>query len=108
MYYIGVNSSQLAISRVKERVLKGGHGIPEDVINKRYLSSLKNLKEILPICDNVYIYDNSINKRNLLIMENRIIKFKNIIPEYMQVYVNDFIKEAEDSMDMEDQEELEI
>ena len=94
LYYIGLNSPQLAVSRVRERVSKGGHGIPEDVINKRYFSSLINLKEILPICDNVYIYDNSINKRNLLIMENGIIIFKNIIPEYMQVYLDDFISKA--------------
>lgn len=108
LHYVGVNTPELAISRVKERVLKGGHGVPDEIINIRYFNSLKNLQEILPICDNVYIYDNSVNKKNILILENKTIKFKNIIPEYIKTYINEFTNEIEYSMDMQDQEELEI
>ncbi len=108
LHYIGLNSPELAISRVRERVLKGGHGIPDDTINIRYFNSLKNLQEILPICDNVYIYDNSVNKKNILIVENKTIKFKNVIPEYIKNYIDVFIEKIEHSMDMEDEEELEI
>lgn len=89
-------------------MLKGGHGIPDDIINIRYFNSLKNLQEILPICDNVYIYDNSVNKKNILIVENKTIKFKNVIPEYIKNYIDEFIEKIEHSMDMEDEEELEI
>jgi predicted ABC-type ATPase len=43
LWFIGLSSSELAISRVAERVAQGGHNIPEEVIRRRYIASLKNL-----------------------------------------------------------------
>jgi predicted ABC-type ATPase len=43
LWFIGLSSSELAISRVAERVAQGGHNIPEEVICRRYIASLKNL-----------------------------------------------------------------
>ncbi|SFC49187.1 zeta toxin family protein [Clostridium uliginosum] len=59
MNYIGVDNPDIAKERVKLRVLKGGHGIPEDVIERRYYESLDNLKEVLDVCDEINIYDNT-------------------------------------------------
>lgn len=59
LYYVGVESSDIAKKRVKNRVLKGGHDIPDDVIEKRYVETLENLKEILPLVDYAKIYDNT-------------------------------------------------
>ena len=63
IYYIGVESPEIAKERVKERVLEGGHGIPEKTIEKRYYESLKNLKKIRNKCDQLIICDNSKNFR---------------------------------------------
>ena len=60
LYYIGLNSPELAVERVKDRVAKGGHGIPEDTIKKRYEASLDMLTRVLPLCNRATIYDNSI------------------------------------------------
>lgn len=100
LYYIGVESFELAIKRVSRRVRLGGHGIPDEVIKKRYYKSLENLQEILPICDNVFIYDNSIIKKNILIVENKEIIFKSNIPEYLRDYVKAYIENI--SIDNED------
>lgn len=59
MYYVGLNSPELAIERVKSRVAKGGHGIEESVIKQRYETSLAMLKRVVPLCDTVIVYDNS-------------------------------------------------
>ena len=59
LYYVGVSSSEIAKLRVKNRVKKGGHDIPEDVIEKRYKETLDNLKVVLPMVDYAKIYDNS-------------------------------------------------
>ena len=59
LFYIGVESADLAIERVKNRVQKGGHGIEEATIRKRYGVSLSMLKEVLPLCDIAVIYDNT-------------------------------------------------
>lgn len=59
MYFIGLDSVDLAIQGVNERVCHGGHGIAEDDIRRRYWQSLQNLKVILPFCNNVEIFDNT-------------------------------------------------
>lgn len=59
MNYIGVESSDIAKSRVKNRVLKGGHGIPDEDIERRYYESFKNLFEVINLCDEINIYDNT-------------------------------------------------
>lgn len=53
-------SSDLAVSRVKNRVKEGGHNIPEHVIRRRYENGLKNFfKLYLPIIDNWMFINNS-------------------------------------------------
>lgn len=59
LYYVGIASPELAIERVRERVRLGGHGIPEEDIEKRYYESLKNLSDIISLCDKVVIFDNT-------------------------------------------------
>ncbi len=59
VHYVGVDSPDIAKSRVKERVKRGGHGIPDKDIEKRYKESLSNLKCMIPICDTIFFYDNS-------------------------------------------------
>ncbi len=43
LVYFWLNSPELAIERVKERVLEGGHDIPEDVIRRRYYKGIEKL-----------------------------------------------------------------
>lgn len=59
LYYVGVDSVETAKERVRQRVLAGGHGIPEQDIEKRYQESLQNLKTVLPLCDLMVLYDNT-------------------------------------------------
>jgi predicted ABC-type ATPase len=44
---------------VHERVKKGGHGVPDEVVKKRYSQSNHNLPSVAFKADNVAIYDNS-------------------------------------------------
>ena len=59
LYYVGLDSAELAKSRVAQRVRDGGHGIPPEDIERRYTESLENLKKVIPECDCVNIYDNT-------------------------------------------------
>ena len=65
MNYVGLGSPELAIQRVAYRVSMGGHGIPEEDIKRRYYVSLSKLRELMPLIDELYIYDNS-NHMNLV------------------------------------------
>ena len=40
-------------------VRQGGHGIKEELIEKRYQESLLNLQKVLPLCDLAVLYDNT-------------------------------------------------
>lgn len=59
LLFVYLESFELAMERVALRVLKGGHDIPNNIIERRYLKGLKNLKKYILIVDEWYILDNS-------------------------------------------------
>lgn len=59
MNYIGLDNAGIAVERVNIRVSNGGHGIAKEDILRRYDNSLINLKEIIPLVDELTIYDNT-------------------------------------------------
>jgi predicted ABC-type ATPase len=60
MWYVGLTSVNLHIHRVKERVARGGHDIPEDRIRERYRTSRENLVSLLPHITELRLLDNSV------------------------------------------------
>ncbi len=67
LVFFWLDTVELAIERVKTRVLEGGHNIPRQVIIRRYYSGLKNLFELyIPICDYWMIIDNSRSPSTLI------------------------------------------
>ena len=60
LIFLWLRSPKLAVQRVHERVLSGGHAVPESVVIRRYARGLKNFQEIYqPLADVWSIYDNS-------------------------------------------------
>ena len=60
LIFYWLETPQLAEKRVELRVEEGGHNIPKDVINRRYLKGIRNLFDIyIPVCDYTLIFDNS-------------------------------------------------
>jgi predicted ABC-type ATPase len=59
MWYCGLDSPEHHLARVKLRVSRGGHDIPENKIRERYLSSQVNLIELMPYLTQLQVYDNS-------------------------------------------------
>jgi predicted ABC-type ATPase len=60
LIFVWLNHPQVAKDRVEQRVKKGGHNIPTDVIERRYYKGIKNLNKIfLPLCNEWVICDNS-------------------------------------------------
>lgn len=89
LYFVYVDSVEIAKQRILQRVAAGGHGIPEADIERRYTESLGKLKEVIPLCDKVELYDNSRRFRRVAsIKSGKIIAFFNEIPEW----VNDLLK----------------
>lgn len=59
LWYCGLKSVALHLSRVKERVGRGGHDIPEEKIRERWISSMGNLIALMPKLAHLRVYDNS-------------------------------------------------
>jgi predicted ABC-type ATPase len=59
VFYVGLESPEAHIERVRERVRAGGHDIPEEDIRRRYKHSLINLVKLLPVLTELRVYDNS-------------------------------------------------
>lgn len=59
IWYVGLESPELHIARVKARVAEGGHDIPEAKIRERYDRSRENLIRLMPGLAELWIYDNS-------------------------------------------------
>jgi predicted ABC-type ATPase len=57
--YVGLSSPELHIARVKARVARGGHDIPEEKIRERYAQSVLNLIRLMPSLAELLVYDNS-------------------------------------------------
>jgi predicted ABC-type ATPase len=59
VWFCGLESPELHLHRVRARVNKGGHDIPEDKIRERWNSSRENLIRLLPSIHHLRVYDNS-------------------------------------------------
>ncbi len=70
LLYVWIRTPELAIRRVKARVRRGGHGVPDDVIRRRYARSAANLFRLyLPLAERAgtwRVYDNSGRELRLL------------------------------------------
>ena len=95
LLFFWLQTVELAKERVKERAQEGGHDIETMVIERRYLSGIRNLFDIyLPIVDEVLVFDNSegkheliakkLNNSNISILNN--IKF-NLLKQQYEQYV---------------------
>lgn len=72
LHYVGVDSPEIAKQRIAERVKMGGHGIPDKDVEKRFGESLRNLHEIIDLCDLAALYDNTNEFRRFAIYKSRL------------------------------------
>ncbi len=94
LYFVCIDSPAVNISRVNNRIEKGGHEVHEDKISERYYRTLENLHLALPYCYRAYLFDNS-GKEQLLIAEvyKGTIELKtNKLPNWFASYVLPYYK----------------
>ena len=67
LLYFWLRTPEQAIERVAERVSKGGHNIPSNVIRRRYQEGIDNLFRIyMPIVDTWVLVNNSMTPRSIV------------------------------------------
>ena len=86
LYYVGISSAEESISRISNRVRKGGHNIPTEDVIRRYEKRFEDLINILPYCDEVHFYDNENGFVNVGEYRNGNIIFSgDYVPEWLKL-----------------------
>ena len=67
LLYFWLQSPELALQRVAERVKNGGHNVEELIVRRRYAAGIRNLfKLYLPVVDYFILIDNSVMPREVI------------------------------------------
>ncbi len=92
LYFVTTKDVKINIGRVSYRVTQGGHNVPEQAIKDRYTKSLKHLKGALRYSYRAYLFDNSAEGEQPvlvaeLVPEGEIIYRTNELPDWYLEYV---------------------
>ena len=59
LYFICIDDPEINISRIENRVDKGGHKVADEKVISRYSKTLENLYPAMSLCNKSYLFDNS-------------------------------------------------
>ncbi len=95
LYFVATESPEINLSRVANRVVDGGHGVPREKVISRYSRSLALLPAAIEASDRAYIFDNS-GEEAVLLAEvtsgTHLVFHQEDMPEwFMQAYADDVI-----------------
>lgn len=55
---MGLNTTSESLERIQNRVRRGGHGIPQEDVLRRFDGRWEAVAKVLPYCDEAEFYDN--------------------------------------------------
>ncbi len=58
LYYVGLDTVEECLTRIRNRVAHGGHNIPEQDVRRRFAGRFEALAAVLPYCNTATFYDN--------------------------------------------------
>jgi predicted ABC-type ATPase len=69
-YFIWVRQPEITLTRIRQRVVEGGHDIPEAVSRRRFFKTIENFFEMYrPLFDVWKLYENDLPEPRLLAVE---------------------------------------
>jgi predicted ABC-type ATPase len=68
IFFVCTDSPAINASRITQRVLQGGHDVPIPKIISRYSKSIANCAFVSPFVDRLYVYDNSRENKDPLLL----------------------------------------
>ncbi len=72
LFFLRLPTPEMAVARVRQRVIEGGHDIPEQTVRRRFYSGWSNFQLIYrDIVDDWVVYDSSSGKPVLIKQKDR-------------------------------------
>ncbi len=94
LVFIHLEINSLNLARISQRVSDGGHTVPEEKVINRIPRLLLYIKQALPLCNQVYILDNSRAndpfQRVVTLNENRLEIHQVQLSDWCQRLIEDF------------------
>jgi predicted ABC-type ATPase len=70
LVFVGLDSPDRCITRVRNRAARGGHFVPDADVRRRYARSVANAALALRLADTAKFYDNSGDGHRLILVAN--------------------------------------
>ena len=71
-YFLWVREPEITLTRIRQRVVEGGHNIPEDVSRRRFFKTLENFFTIYrPLFDSWKLLENDLSEPRLIALEKQ-------------------------------------
>ena len=70
LVFIGLDSPERCITRIRNRAARGGNFIPDADVRRRYVRSVANAAQALRLADAAKFYDNSGDSARLILVAN--------------------------------------
>jgi predicted ABC-type ATPase len=67
LFFLCTGNVEINIKRVEQRVLEGGHNVPESIIRQRYVMSLLYLRKEILLFEEFYLYQNNEETATLIV-----------------------------------------
>ena len=68
MVFMGIDTPERCITRIRNRTALGGHPVPDADVRRRYARSVGNAGEALRMADITHFYDNSGDSPRLVLV----------------------------------------
>ena len=59
LFFVGTIDVEINLTRVAQRVMNGGHDVPEEDQRRRYPRSMANMRKAYELADQAVLFDNS-------------------------------------------------
>lgn len=98
-FFVSTADPTINAARVARRVMEGGHSVPIQKLLDRYERSMVNLERLIAACDRTYIYDNSLNGREAVLVarcvDGQLRKTYGSVVDWCQASLSDLTKHAD-------------
>lgn len=72
LYFVCIDDPMINVTRVDNRVAKGGHKVDKEKIISRYKSTLENVYAAIQLSDRAYLFDNSDTMKMIAEVDNKV------------------------------------